>query len=124
MQPVAVEDVARAIADSLERPEAAGEVFNLVGPEVLTWPQLLEAIQEAVPGADSALRPLGIPANIAAAQARVARKLGLGGILPFNEGMALMGAADSTANPAKAQELLGFRPQPFSSALKAYAARI
>jgi NADH dehydrogenase len=124
VQPISVEDVARAAVDSLERPGAAGEVFNLVGPEVLTWPQLLEAIQEAVPGADQALRTLGIPAGMAAAQARLASRLGLGSLLPFDEGMALMGAEDSTASPVKARELLGFEARPFTSALRAYAGRI
>jgi NADH dehydrogenase len=124
VQPVAVEDVAWAVGESLERPRAAGEVFNLVGPETLTWPQFLETLQAAIPGADMALRPVGIPAMAASMQAKAAKLLGLGGLLPFDEGMPIMGSQDSTANPEKAREMLGFRPRPFGSSLSQYAFRI
>ncbi|MEX2219583.1 MAG: NAD(P)H-binding protein [Phycisphaerales bacterium] len=124
VQPVAVEDVAWAAAESLERPAAAGEVFNLVGPEVLTWPQLLDLMQEAIPGADVALRPLGIPGEFASVQAKLARKLGLGGLLPFDEGMPIMAAEESTASPEKARQMLGLEPRPFTPALREYAGRI
>jgi nucleoside-diphosphate-sugar epimerase len=124
VQPIAVEDVAWATAQALERPQASGEVFNLVGPDTLTWPQFLEALQEVIPGANAALRPLGIPARAAAVQARVAKMLGLGGLLPFDEGMAIMGSQDSVASPSKAQQLLGLQAKPFVESLRRYAARL
>jgi nucleoside-diphosphate-sugar epimerase len=124
VQPIAVEDVAWSVAEALERPQASGEVFNLVGPETLTWPRFLEALQEAIPGANAALRPLGIPAGAAAAQARVAKLLGLGGLLPFDEGMPIMGSQDSVASPSKAQHLLGLKARPFVESLRRYAARV
>lgn len=124
VQPVAVEDVAWAAAESLDHPSAVGEVINLVGPETFTWPQLLETMQENVPGADMALRPLGIPAMAASIQARIARALGIGGLLPFDEGMPIMGSEDSTASPEKAAALLGFRPRPFTGTFRQYAAQI
>jgi hypothetical protein len=85
---------------------------------------LLEALQQAIPGADVALRPLGIPAMAASVQAKAAKLLGLGGLLPFDEGMPIMASQDSTASPDKARELLGFRGRPFTVGLRAYAARI
>lgn len=124
LQPVAVEDVARAAAECLERPETAGEVINLVGPETLTWPELLRTMRDTIPGANEGLEPLGIPAEAAAAQARIAGMLGIGGLLPFDEGMAHMGAMDTTASPEKARQMLAFDPRPFTAALKGYAARI
>jgi len=122
--PVAVEDVAAAAAECLARPEAVGEVYNLVGPETLTWPDLLRAIQAAVPGANLDLDPIGIPSEAAAAQARIAKHLGIGPLLPFDEGMAVMGATDSTASPDKARAHLGFDPRPFTTSMRAYASRI
>lgn len=120
--PVAVEDVAWAVGESLEREDAAGETFNLVGPDRLTWPEVLVAIRDAVPGAREDLEPIGIPAQAAAMQARVAKRLGLGGVLPFDEGMPIMGSTDSVAEMEKARQLLGFEPRPFLGALREYAA--
>ena len=122
--PVAVEDVAIAAAESLVRPEAVGEVYNLVGPDTMPWPALLRAVQAAVPGANEDLDPLGIPSEAAAIQARVAKHLGIGGLLPFDEGMAVMGASDSTASLDKARAQLGFDPRPFCASLRSYAAAI
>jgi NADH dehydrogenase len=122
--PVAVEDVAWGAAESLERDEAVGEVINLVGPETMTWPELLVAIRDAVPGANSTLDPLGIPAEAAAIQARIAKAIGAGPLLPFDEGMALMGAIDSVSERQKARAILGFEARPFGPALRQYAGQI
>jgi hypothetical protein len=77
-----------------------------------------------VPGANEDLDPIGIPSEAAAIQARAAKHLGIGSLLPFDEGMAVMGALDSTANVDKARAQLGFDPRPFTSTMRAYAARI
>ncbi len=45
-QPVYVMDVARAIVAAIERPECAGQVYELGGPRVYTFKQLLEFILE------------------------------------------------------------------------------
>lgn len=124
VQPVAIEDVAWAVAECLARPESIGEVFNLVGSETLTWPDLLRTVRDTIPGANRKLAPMGIPAEVAAVQAMVAKKLGIGGLLPFDEGMAIMGAMDTVADATKAREMLGFEGRPFSAALRQYAARI
>lgn len=124
IQPVAVEDVAWAAAESLAKPDAAGEVINLVGPEVLTWPELLRAVRDAVPGANPDLEPLGIPAEAAAVQAVIATKMGIGGLLPFDAGMAVMGSSDSTASADKARAVLGFEGRGFRKAMTGYAGRI
>lgn len=41
-RPVSVEDVARAFAGALSRPEAVGQTYDLTGPEEFTFRQLLE----------------------------------------------------------------------------------
>lgn len=47
-QPVAVEDVARVFADALENPVTVGQTYEVGGPEVLTFDQLLRQIAAAV----------------------------------------------------------------------------
>jgi NADH dehydrogenase len=47
-QPVAVEDVARVFAEALEKPETVGQTYEVGGPEVLTFDQILREIAAAV----------------------------------------------------------------------------
>lgn len=47
-QPVAVEDLARAFADALEKPETIGQTYEVGGPDVLTFDQILREIAAAV----------------------------------------------------------------------------
>jgi uncharacterized protein YbjT (DUF2867 family) len=47
-QPVAVEDVARVFADALENPATIGHTYEVGGPEVLTFDQILRQIAAAV----------------------------------------------------------------------------
>jgi NADH dehydrogenase len=44
MQPVFIDDVARVIADAALRPEAAGQVFELGGPEVMTMNEVITTL--------------------------------------------------------------------------------
>lgn len=122
--PVAVEDVAWAFAECLERDETIGEIYNLTGPETFTWPELLLQFRRHIPGADPKLHPMGIPAELAAMKARFARVLGLKYLMPFDEGMALMGAEDTTAEPHKARVHLDFQPIALTERLPQYAAQI
>jgi uncharacterized protein YbjT (DUF2867 family) len=124
VMPIAVEDVAWAAAECLTNPESIGEIINLVGPERMSWPEMLETIRDGVPGARADLVPRGVPAEAAAVQAKVAKALGVGGLLPFDEGMAVMGAQDSTASPEKARLLLNLAARPFRESFRTYCARL
>ncbi len=57
LQPVFVGDVADAVMAVLQRPEAAGQTFELGGPEVLTFRAVLERILEMT-GRDRRLCPV------------------------------------------------------------------
>ena len=124
VQPIAVQDVAWAFAESLDNPRAVGEVYNLAGSEVLSWPEMLEWIRDHTPGANAGLKPFGIPGKLAALGAKAAGLIGLGGLLPHDEGMALMGSQDSTASLDKARNHLKFSPRPFRSTFAAYAGQL
>lgn len=48
LQPVHVDDVARAVLSALEKPEARGGVFELGGPDVFSYRELLQTIGTAM----------------------------------------------------------------------------
>ena len=48
LQPVAVEEVARCFVAALERPVTIGETYELGGPEVLTYNEVLRRISQAL----------------------------------------------------------------------------
>jgi len=47
MSPVHVEDIARAFVSSLEDPSTVDETYNLGGPEILSWPEMIRRIAAA-----------------------------------------------------------------------------
>lgn len=117
VQPIWVEDVARAVAESLDREAPIGEVEPLVGPEALTWPQLLVTIHDATPGAKKKIQPMGVPGVMASHLARLTERVGLSGLLPFGPSEPLMAIEDNTGSPAKARADLGLEPAPLADAL-------
>lgn len=48
LQPIHGSDVARCFADALEKPETAGQTYELCGEDRMTYRQLLDAIAEAM----------------------------------------------------------------------------
>lgn len=124
VQPIVVTDVAAYFADALERPQTVGEIFNLVGPERLTWPTLLEYVHDHVPHAKEGLKPLWAPSDISALQAKAAKFVGLGSLLPFDEGMAIMGAEDSTSSLERVEAYFDREPTAFTDSFSVYAGKL
>lgn len=122
IQPIAVEDVAISVSAALERSEAVGEVYNLVGSEVLTWPDMLTFMRDRIPGANTHLQPFGVPGKISSLIAKGASLIGAGGLLPHDDGMPLMGAQDSCASLEKVRRQLGVHPRAFRATFEKYAA--
>ena len=121
LAPVFVDDVAWAVGESLAREQAIGEVYNLVGPETLTWSEMLAFVRDHVPNGKKELPVVGIPGPLAVAKARGLKALGMDGLLPFDDGMAIMGMRDSLAEISKARTHLGFEGRPFRDTMAAYA---
>ena len=118
MQPIAVEDAADAVLAAIGRPAGAfPTVFDLVGPEPVTYARLLERLA-GVAGA------LGRPAElrlreVAVAEAdRRARAGGYMGMLPDELDCLL---CDETADPSPLESLLGRKLRPLDEALAAAA---
>jgi len=122
--PIAVEDVAEAFVGCLENAASVGETYHLTGPETLTWPEMLRHMRDNFHGSNFELEPHAIPGNIAAMIAKGASLAGLGGLLPFDEGMARMGAEDSVSEHHKVRHDLGLNTRPFRPSFAAYAPQI
>lgn len=124
VQPVHVEDVAQAIAAAIARPDSVGEIYALAGPEILNWQELSLFIRDALPGTKKNMGSWHIPGEHAAVIARVAGIMGLGSLLPFDEGQAIMATMDNVADGAKARADLGLEPRPFRDSVRGYAALV
>jgi uncharacterized protein YbjT (DUF2867 family) len=119
-EPVFVDDVARAFAEALERDESVQEIYPLTGPERVSWPELLAFAQQQIPNAKK-LPIVPIPGVLAMFKAKAAALIGLRDLLPFDDGMAVMGQTDTVGSNAKAQRQLGLEFAPFKETMASYA---
>lgn len=114
MTPVHVEDVAAALAKSLEVPETVGEIYKLGGPETLEWTEILKRIA-AASGRDKLIVPVPVlPVKLAAGL------LGRFGWFPVTRDQLDMLVAGNTVASRRAFERLGIEPAPFSVERLAY----
>ena len=118
LQPVYVEDVARAFADALEKPGTVGQVYCVGGSEVLTWPELHRAMAEAITGRRRPVLP--IPAWNAKLLARVLPS----SLLGFNRDQVLMSREDSTCDLAPFTAAFGWTPRALRETLGTYAKQV
>jgi NADH dehydrogenase len=118
--PVHVEDVAAMFCEALDTRQAIGRTYDLAGPEVMPFDVMLRHFRDVVPGARR-LPLIGVPGPLAVFQARIASAVGLGKLLPFDEGMARMAMEASVSECARARTDLGFNPRAFTESLSAYA---
>jgi uncharacterized protein YbjT (DUF2867 family) len=121
LQPVYVNDVARAFVDSIEKPQTIGRTYALAGSEQLTWPQMHTTASQAIVHKRRAT--LGIPAWYAKALTRILPRRWL----PFNRDQVIMSQEDNTATPAELESFaqdFGWRPASFSATLQSYASEL
>jgi NADH dehydrogenase len=124
VQPIAVQDVARCFAEALERPETIDEIYNLAGPNEVTWPQLYRIFRDELPGADTKIQPWHVPGNHAAAIAKAASHVGLGSVMPFDAGQALMAMEDSTTELEKVRTHFALSPRDLTETVRGYASAV
>lgn len=119
VQPVYVGDVARAFAEAaIDRPEAIGKTYDLVGPDRMTWPEMYGLISEAAVGRRRLSLP--VPAWYAKALAAVAPR----SLLPFNRDQVIMSQEDNTGDPAPLARDFGWQPRPMREAMREYAGEL
>ncbi|MFC2952295.1 complex I NDUFA9 subunit family protein [Marinicaulis aureus] len=122
-QPVYVDDVADAICEALVRPEAAGQIYEIGGPRVYTFRELMELMLSET-GQKRILLPVPFP---------VASLMGLGGEIagwaPFVEPpltrdqVKLLKHDNVVGERARALSDLGVEAQTVESILPSYMVR-
>jgi NADH dehydrogenase len=114
MQPVFIDDVGRAVAESLDNPAAANQIFELGGPDVMS---MTDAVRTALQVAGRRRLLLSSPKPL--------MKL-IASVLQFAPGRPLTPDAvdfitgDALGDPAVIQRALGLRPTPLREALVTY----
>ena len=118
LQPVYVDDVARAFVDALDNPRTIREVYLLAGPDQFTWPQLHNAVAQAVVGKKRLTAAMPVPV------AKFLAATGIAQLLGFNRDQVIMSQEDNTADLTKFQDHFGWDPQPFEPTLATYAKQL
>jgi NADH dehydrogenase len=117
-QPVYVGDVADAVMAALERPEAAGRVFELAGPRVATFRELMTYMLELI---GRRRKIVEIPGGVARLQAKLTSWLPKP---PITEDQLLLLRRDNVAaDGAPGLRELGVEPTAMEAILPSYLAR-
>lgn len=108
MSPVYVEDVARAFAVSLAQAEAAGQIYELGGPEAISWSEMIRRIAR-VTGRKKLIVPVPIAAMKVAATVldRVPQ-------FPVTRDQLTMLEEDNVADSGTIRALIERDPLPFT----------
>jgi NADH dehydrogenase len=118
LQPVYVNDVARAFVDAVERPETVGRAYDLGGPRVMTWPEMHGIASRAIAGRP---RPaVGVPAWYA----KLLTRLVPPALLPFNRDQVVMSQEDNTCDLGTFRRDFGWDPADFETTLSQYAPQL
>jgi NADH dehydrogenase len=115
LQPVFVDDVARAFVDAIANAQAIGKTYPLAGADVLTWPQLHRTVAQAVVGHPRWVMP------IPAWKARLLARIVPAALLPFNRDQVIMSQEDNTADTAEFPRDFGWSPRGLRETLETYA---
>ena len=118
LQPVFVNDVARAFVDALSNDGTIGEIYPLGGSDVLTWRQLHQTAAEAIIGRKRAV--VAVPAWYAKAITYVTPPF----LLPFNRDQIIMSQEDNTCDLSKFIADFKWTPVPFEPTLREYAKQL
>jgi len=116
MSPVAVEDVAEAFAAALGDDATIGKTFDLGGPEILTWGQIVERIA-AASGRRKSLVPM--PISLMRLNAALFDWLPF---FPVTRDQLKMLEEGNTADPEVLESLIGRPPKAFTPETLSYIA--
>jgi uncharacterized protein YbjT (DUF2867 family) len=114
MQPVFIDDVGRATVESIDNPNAAGQTFEVGGPDVMSMSDVVKTALEV-----TGRKRLLLPAP------KFVMK-GIASVLQFMPGRPLSPSAveficmDAVGDPKEISEKLGLRPTPLREGLETY----
>jgi uncharacterized protein YbjT (DUF2867 family) len=115
LQPIHVNDVARAFVDALQNRRTIGEIYPIAGPDRISWPQLHRISAQAIRGRNRWVMPLPVW------KARLLAATLPNRLLGFNRDQVLMSQEDNTADITKFTRDFGWSPAPFDQSLRTYA---
>jgi NADH dehydrogenase len=115
LQPVYVDDVARAFVEAIDRPQSIRKTYDLAGPDRLNWPQFHHVSSLELIGKQRMTAPL--PAWIA----KLLASAGLGPLLDFNRDQVIMSQEDNVGDPTPFEADFGWKLRPFRESLREYA---
>ena len=119
-QPVPVEAVAAAFVRSLREPKAAGQTYDLCGPEALTLSAIVDQILAVLQRKRVKLQvPLGLAHCQAACMEFVFRRL-LRRASPLSRDQLIMLQEDNVGDPQPANELFGLKPVTLRAGIAPY----
>lgn len=118
VQPIFVDDVARAFVDTLDNESAIGRAYDLGGPERMTWPAMYRAIARAVVGRERMTLP------IPAWYAKLLTAVTPAKLLPFNRDQVIMSQEDSIADLEPFITDFNWTPRKLEETLREYAATL
>jgi uncharacterized protein YbjT (DUF2867 family) len=116
LQPLFIDDVARAVADSLEKSEAENQVIEVGGPDVLPMD---DVVKTALDVSEKRRLIMHQPKGLVKMAASVARLLPGPPLTPEGVEFAAMPA---TVDNSALYSLLGFKPRPLREGLETYLA--
>jgi NADH dehydrogenase len=118
-QPVYVGDVAEAVVAALDRPEAAGRTYELGGPEILSFRQLMQLLLQEIRRPKVPLIPL--PFGLASLMALFAERAP--GAPLTRDQVILLKRDNVVAGDAATLHDLGIQPTALSAVLPGYLGR-
>lgn len=114
LQPVYLQDVARAFVQAIDTPASIHKTYDLAGPEQFTWPELHEASAQEIVGKHRLSAPL--PAWFA----KLLASAGLGPLLDFSRDQVIMSQEDNVGDPQPFETDFGWKLRPFRASLGEY----
>lgn len=124
VQPVDVRDVAACFVKALGLPATIGQVYELGGPERLTWRELYDVCALAITGRRRLKLSVPVPAARLAARTIVPLLPSLLVPFKFDEGQVLMSQEDSTCDTRPVEAMFGIRLRDFRTELARYVDRL
>jgi uncharacterized protein YbjT (DUF2867 family) len=118
LQPVYVDDVARAFVEAIGNPKSVGQTYCLAGADRMTWPQMHRIASRAIIGKPRL--SMAIPAWYAKTLTAIVP----GSLLPFNRDQVIMSQEDNTCDTADFERDFGWKPVGFEAALSRYASSL
>lgn len=118
LQPILVNDVARAFVDAIEKPDTIGQTYPLGGSQTVTWPELHRISALAISGRRRWI--MAMPAW----KAKILASILPNRLLGFNRDQVLMSQEPNTCDLSKFHKAFGWTPAGFSQTIETYARQL